>query len=157
MEDKTIFGEHNFKATHLDMGRILPFFPWKELFEKRHFELPYPAVIHTDDEAETLYRSVVDMLVGLMTDNTVDIDVDLTFEGNPEDTASARGTLIINVDFKEKPDRECEKSNITPEELANYLRLAALDWVMNEENYGSILKAEPKAANRWLITTVTSR
>ena len=97
------------------------------------------------------------MLAGLMTGNTVDINIDLTFEGNPEDTASARGTLIINVDFKEKPDRECEKLNITPKELANYLRLAALDWVMNEENYGSILKAEPKATNCWLITAVTSR
>ncbi len=154
-DNAPIFGEHNMEARHLDPNRILPYFPWVELFATRNYELPYPAIIYSNEEAETLYQNVVDLLVAWIAEDQIDINVTLQFEGNPEKSEEAVGVLCIEVQFLNRPARLLNEFGIRESEMVNLLRLATLDWVLDSENYGSEVQSEVLDETHWRLTAVS--
>lgn len=153
-DNAPIFGEHNMEAHHLDPNRILPYFPWAELFAARNYELPYPAIIYSNEEAETLYQNIVDMLVAWIAEDQINIDVTLQFEGNPEKSEEAVGSLCIEVQLLNRPARLLNEFGLRESEIINLLRLATLDWVLDSENYGSEVKSEVLDETHWRLTAI---
>lgn len=150
-ENDIIFGEHDLHASHLDLNRVLPHFPWRQLFEHFRFELPYPAAIYADAQADAIYRGVVDLLVELMMQDVADINVDLTFTGNPDDATDACGLLSVEVSLTAPLSPEWAALDISPDLLVHCLRLATLDWVLANENYGSEIAVTPIDASHWQL------
>lgn len=64
------FGEHNLLVNNLDVRDLLPLIDWTAFFRFWGFKGAYPEMIYSDKEAEKLYEAAVDMLGGIIVDQS---------------------------------------------------------------------------------------
>ena len=50
------FGSHNIYMPQAPIGRVLPYYPWRTLYEQLHFETPYPQLLYTNAQADALFE-----------------------------------------------------------------------------------------------------
>lgn len=75
------FGTHDFHAENYFVGRILPHFPWGDLFRAVGIDGNYPAVLYTDARADELFLKLSGQLSSLIFSHNLKISIDLTYQG----------------------------------------------------------------------------
>ena len=91
------FGSHNIYMPTAPVGHVLPYYPWRTLYEQLPFEGAYPQLLYTNSQADALFDALSRRLAELVADENFHMEVSLQYPmGIPvEEVREGYLTLIV--------------------------------------------------------------
>ena len=91
------FGSHNIYMPTAPVGHVLPYYPWRTLYEQLPFEGAYPQLLYTNSQADALFDALSLRLAELVADENFHMEVSLQYPmGIPvEEVREGYLTLIV--------------------------------------------------------------
>ena len=77
--EPTTFGEHNLLVKRLNLENLVEKIDWTPFFHFWGFKGKYPEIIYTNDEADRIYQTALDMLGKVIAGNEFDVSIIVRF------------------------------------------------------------------------------
>ena len=128
------FGSHNIYMPQAPIGRVLPYYPWRTLYEQLHFETPYPQLLYTNAQADALFEALSLRLAALVADEAFSIEASLQYPEAVSIESVREGylTVIITDPILEERLKDLPIA-ISRELLLDMLTMSLLQYILQTE------------------------
>lgn len=137
--------DNNLQDVALD--RLIPFFPWAQMYEDLGYQMPYPEVMMTSDRAYALSTQVS----GLLMMQSWEIDNKAAYSLVPVAEATHEAYRLTTAVSLGTIDEAWEVIGMHYERLLGYMHLSLLGWVMHEQLKDRPMRSVPLDLGSWML------